>query len=319
MNEATERLLLAYLSVEPPAPPAAGYGPLSPEAREIFWGTPDDPAPEILLGFREELYGRHYLRSDEKNHWTWIETLQGLGPCGAYAGVGTDQAYVFIGAMRPHLAWLADYDPWVVDLHRVYLAFFEEIAEIDRFIWVWEDRDEGRDWGRALLERHFAGSPDLDELLFIYGRADSNVAAQFERTIAMAEAHDFPCYLTDQATYDFVRDLVRAGRVRPVLANLLDEHALVAIGEASRQLGVPMRAFYMSNAESYWDYPDQFRTNIRAQYFDERSLIMRTQPHYPRNNDYAYSVQPAFDFLAWLADDDVDNVYDFWPREHIED
>ncbi len=78
-----------------PPPPtvtevALGPGMLEGEAYDIFWGTAEDPAPEILNAARPDLEGRHYLRSDERNHHLFRPYIADLG--GAYAGVGAEQA-----------------------------------------------------------------------------------------------------------------------------------------------------------------------------------------------------------------------------------
>ena len=107
---------------EPDITAADGHGPLSPEAHAIFWGSVEDPPAEELMATRRDLYGRHYLTCDENNHHLMYDRLQNLG--GAYAGVGSDQAYMFMGWMRPNLAWVTDYDPWIRHLHWAYHAFF---------------------------------------------------------------------------------------------------------------------------------------------------------------------------------------------------
>ncbi len=82
-------------------------------------------------------------------------------------------------------------------------------------------------------------------------------------------------------------------------------------------MGVPLRVFYTSNAEYYWDYPDQFRTNMAEQFFDERSVILRTSPAYGSNGDYRYLIQPAPNFLQWLAHPEVEDIRDIWDRPTV--
>jgi hypothetical protein len=126
-------------------------------------------------------------------------------------------------------------------------------------------------------------------------------------------------FVTDEETYRFVRQMIQNGRVRPMLANLLDDQALLGIGEVGRRLGVPLRALYLSNAEDYWTYPDQFRRNMDGLYFDERSLILRANASKPDNDDYRYNMQSALNFREWLAQPWVRNIDDIWDHEYIED
>jgi hypothetical protein len=111
--------------------------------------------------------------------------------------------------------------------------------------------------------------------------------------------------VTDQADYDHVRALVRAGRVRPMLGNLLSERGLVGAGDAAARLGVPLRVIYLSNAEGYWSYPRQFKTNLAALPGDASSLVVRTIAAKWTNGDYRYNLQTLDSFKAWLAEDRV--------------
>lgn len=104
-----------------------------------------------------------------------------------------------------------------------------------------------------------------------------------------------------------------------MLANLIDDQALRAVGDVGRQLEVPIRVFYLSNAEDYWRYPQEFRDNFQALHFDERSLILRTNAAKRTNGDYRYNSQTALSFQQWLQREDVRRISDIWQREYIRD
>ena len=104
-----------------------------------------------------------------------------------------------------------------------------------------------------------------------------------------------------------------------MLANLLDEDGLRGIGEASRELGVPIRAYYLSNAEDYWNYPDEFRANFENLLFDESSVILRANATKSRNGDYRYNMQDAIAFQAWLREPGTRSVDDVWDRTWVRD
>ena len=91
--------------------------PLPKAQKEIFWGSPEDAKPRVLGGVTKKQYNRHYVTSNEGHLDLFYPTLKNLG--GGYAGVGTDQAYLFIGWQRPTLAWLTDYDPVVGSVHHI--------------------------------------------------------------------------------------------------------------------------------------------------------------------------------------------------------
>ena len=291
----------------------AGRGALPEAARELFWGSVEDDAPEVLNATRPDLEGRHYLYCDELNLQLWYERVRDLG--GGYAGVGSDQAYTFIGWQRPQLVWLTDYDPWIRALHRIYHAFFEDAAELQGFRDRWEEENQAD--ARAFLEARFEGDPDLELILLVFHEARFKVWRRLHRIRRMARAHDVPTFVSDEETYAFVRETVMQGRVRYMVANLLDDEALRAIGEVQRTLEVPLRVLYLSNAEDYWAYPDTFRENMRALHFDDSSVILRTNAAKRRNGDYRYNAQSATNFVAWLDQPYVERISDIWVRKWI--
>jgi hypothetical protein len=308
---------------EPPAPaPAAEAGPLDFEATAVaaaadpelalrlaaFRATREDPPTEHLDGVEEELAGKHYVAGNERDIAVYREHVKDLG--GGYLGVGTEQAYLFIGWQRPELAWLVDYDPYVVWTHDVYFAFLAHAATPDEFMALWEQRAAAL----GFLEQAYEGVR-LKRARKIYTMYRGWIA---KRLRALRDSHrgsGQPSFLWEQGDYDAVRRAVAEGRVRPMLANLLERGAVLEIGQAARELGVPIRVLYLSNAEEYWKrYERQFRANVAALPFDERSLVVRTLLTWHVNMDYRYDLQPAQTYLRWLAADWVRNVYDVTRR-----
>ena len=311
--------------VEEPAPPekpplpsvsevALGEGRLWGEAHKIFWGTIEDPAPEHLDGVRPELEGRHYLRSDERNHHIIAPYIADVG--GAYAGVGAEQGYFYAGWTRARLVWLTDYDPWIREVHRIYQAYFLVSRTPDEFMYRWER--EAEDESLEILERFYGDTEHWELLQVVADPLRERALRRLSELRRHYERRDVATFVTDQAEYDYIRSMVKAERMRPVLANLLDDEAFRDIGRASRELGVPLRVLYLSNAEGYWDYTDDFRANMSGQYFDERSVILRTNPAYSSNGDYRYLMQPATNFVQWLAHPDVEDVRDMWDKPDVD-
>jgi hypothetical protein len=292
----------------PPGPRADGVVPLSEAERASFWGTAEDPPPEVLDATRPDLEGRHYLYSDELNLDLFQPHLQDLG--GGYVGVGSDQAYLFAGWMRPSLMWLTDYDPWIKALHLAYFAFFEQAETIDEFMSLWNHNNKRS--SRALLEERYAEHPERALILEVHNEATRPVHRRLRYLVSRMTELGLPSFVTDAETYAYVRALVLSGRVRPMVGNLLDEHGLIGASEAARELGVPIRAIYLSNAEQYWDYTEQFRANMEALHVDERSLVLRSRATKPQNGDYCYSVQPAHVFTEALRQSRVRRVGHVW-------
>jgi hypothetical protein len=294
------------------AAPAKGEPlPTLTEAQaRTFLSAPEDPPTDELASVSSEVTGRHYLTSDEDNLHLFYAALKGLG--GAYAGVGSDQAYVLIGWARPQLAWLIDYDLWVSYTHRIHIALLLEADTPDSYLALWSPAQT--DQGAAVLERAYADHPERKFIVALYRQINAQVSHRLQTVRARLQAHGVPSYLDDLDTYAFVRALIQAGRVRPMVANLLEAKALPGIAAATRALGLPLRALYLSNAEQYWAYSATFRANMRALPFDDAALILRTLGAHAINHDYRYVTQPARTFLRWLELPSTRQIYDIIPR-----
>ena len=112
--------------------------------------------------------------------------------------------------------------------------------------------------------------------------------------------------------------MVATDRIRPMSGNLLDDEGLIAIGEAARALKTPIRLLYVSNAQEYWKYPEQYRKNIAGLYFDEKSNVVHTLSTWSTNKDYRYVVQPGLNYQEWMTADWVLKVYYMIPRRKLE-
>lgn len=268
--------------------------PLTEAQRAVLWGFAEDAAPEVLDTVMEENEGQHFLYSDELHLYNFQARMADLG--GMYVGVGSDQAYLFMGWQRPTIAVLADYDPWISALHRSYLAFFERAEDRAAFRTWWSP--DSSELAQQTLREEYADRADLDLILSVYRTARGKVNRRLGEISRMGSIT--PTFMSDDAQFQYVRQLILAGRVRPMVGNLLDSPGYTNIGDAARRLGVPVRNVYTSNAEDYWGYSAQFRDNMRALPFDEQSIITRTRATKPRNQDYRYQQQPALNFVRWL-------------------
>jgi hypothetical protein len=275
--------------------PDGSIRPFTDAERAILLGTPDDAIPEVLDAVMEENQGTHFLYSDELHLYNFRERMLNLG--GGYVGVGSDQAWLFMGWQRPEVAWMADYDPWIAALHRVYVLFFQTAPDIETFHTLWSQ--DAASSSLELVRTHFADHADLSLIVEVFRTARPRVNRRLNE-IRRIGRDITPTFMTDPEQYDYIRQMVMAGRVRPMIGNLLAERGYVGIGDTARQLGVTIRHVYISNAEDYWAYPEQFRVNMRALPFDEQSIISRARASKPRNGDYRYMQQPALNFVRWL-------------------
>ncbi len=274
---------------------AAGLGPLSPDQRAILWGTAEDPAPEELGGINDDFKGRHYVAGDEFRLHLFAPKLRGLG--GGYLGVGSDQAYVFIGWARPEIAWLTDYDPLVVSLHQAYRVFFLASPTADQFLQCWSAANSKA--SVALLREKLTGQAQKGAVA-AFQQSRGLVALRLAKVKRGLKAAGEPGFLDDDAAYQHIRTLLQTDRIRPLSANLLADKGLAGVAAAATKLGVPIRGLYLSNAEEYWSYTPQFRKNIAGLPFGDGAMVWRTLSGFKKNGDYCYHVQTAVSFVGYL-------------------
>jgi hypothetical protein len=279
---------------------ATGWPALDPDAQACLWSSPEDPPARSLAGATGDLAGQQYLTGNEHHLDVFAERL-GQARGGGYIGVGADQAFLLIGWADPELAWLIDYDADVVAILRIHLEFLRAAQTPERFFELWSR--EGKARARELLH-------DDPDALALYRANIRVIHNRLEELRAAPERSGVPNYLTDPALYQRVRALALADRIRPMVGDLLGSVGLQGIGEAARELDVPIRVLYLSNAEEYWpDYGERFRANIAALPWHDEAVILRTLLTWSRNRDYAYNLQSAANFSAWLSRPWVRFVY----------
>jgi hypothetical protein len=276
-------------------------GELSTSDRKLFLDTPEDPAPEKLLGVSEEYEGSHFVAGNEWNLSAFEPHIRGLG--GAYIGVGADQAYFLIGWMRPELAWLTDYDKQVVRVHKVHQLFFREAKSAAGYLHFWSK--EGREEALKLIAREVSDPVLRKRLVHRYKNSSGRIYRRLQR---VKKEMRIPNYLTDAEQYKFIRERCLQGRVRPLRANLLDTKGVKGVADAARALGIPIRAIYLSNAEQYWNYGKEFRKNLRSLPADDRSVVLRTRGSWSANKDYRYVVQALLNFQEVLGSKRIRNL-----------
>ncbi len=297
------------------APPEPVHpAPLDEAARAVFLGSAEDEPPVELGGVTEERKNQHYVSSNERTLEAFHPRIRDLR--GGYLGVGSDQAYLMIGWARSELAWLIDYDPVVVDIHAIYHALFAAADTPAAFRDLW--RVEGKPQAIDAITTA-AAKPDARRRELLYRRYRARIAKRLDAVIAGMTAAGVPSFLTDQAQYTYVRELVRAGRVRSLVADLTQTTGVQQLALAATKLAVPVRVVYLSNAEEYWNsLSASFRANILALPVDERSVVLRTLLTWDKNQDYRYNAQLARNYQQWLAQPWVRTIRDVVRRKEFD-
>ncbi len=256
-----------------------------------------DPLPKQLAA------DAHFVVSDEGAHWLFREAVADLG--GALVGVGTDPNYLLAAWARSDLVVLLDFDQVVVDVHAVYRQVFLNNPDPAAFLQAWSAsrRADVEAW---ITAAH--GDPsERERVLRTYRMARNLVEWRLRSLRKTYRERKIPTFLDDPAQYGHLRDLFRAGRVFAVRGDLTGRFAVRGVAKALRDAGIPVRVLYLTNAEKYFDFTRDYKANMRALPFDDRSVVLRTaggwDPEVAPDGLYTYLVQPAASFLAWMQDD----------------
>lgn len=313
----TLAMMISLSGAAAPGEPATpdSLTPLTPEQHDIVWNMTGDPEPEVRDAFKKENQGQHFLTCDELNLHLFEPALRNAG--GAYVGVGTDQAYIFMGWARPELGWMIDYDPLVIQIHGLYRIFFIAADTPEKFKHFWTD--EGAAEARQVIRDQLSFGPARESALALFAQHRALVNRRLNQSINLMRKSGTRFYLNDQDDYAHVRAMIMTGRARAQQANLLGNNGINEIGNASRTMGVPIRTLYLSNVEDYWSYGSAYVANLRTLNFDESTVILRTVASKHSNGDYRYVLQKGLNLLKWLDSGQVKRIRDMFPRGAVRD
>lgn len=293
---------------EPPAPTSStAASPAPPVAADAATlatpaGRPADEPPHNVR--------RHYMWSNERRHDLFFADLTGLG--GGYLGVGGDQNYTMAAAAQTQVLWLVDLDAAVVRMHRLYAALLAAAGTPTEFVAL---LDPAR---QPAVERAVAayypqlGEAERSQILAIYHTYRDDLSQHLRKCIEYRWAGRAVTWLGDPTFYEHIRKLAVARLIVPRLGDLTGPSTMQEIAQAARAAGVPLRVLYLSNAESWFHYGREFRRNLDAQPFDDRSLVLRTVKSelltYPHGDIWHYSIQSARHFTEHLRDRGYESI-----------
>ena len=265
--------------------------PLGADARNLVDAIPNEGTPRPRL---------HYFRSNEWRQDLLRPHLAGLG--GAYVGVGSDQNYTMAAMAGSELLLLVDYDPLIPWVHEIYRVLVSASATPDELIARFAQ--ENRAATAQLLREGLAGHRQAEQIARHWERRRDPWFHYLRRVQGLVRDGQPFSWLASQELYEHVRTLHRSGRIVSRNGDVTAERTVRAVGDAARQLGVPVRVVYFSNAEQFFPYSDGFIANMRALPTDERSVVVRTIRHrsIPNAVDgrWHYVVHSFPDFLERL-------------------
>ncbi|HEY0135592.1 MAG TPA: hypothetical protein VGB85_16020, partial [Nannocystis sp.] len=229
---------------EPAAPPAVdrGLAPLDAEAQALLAAG----AEERIISRRE-----HFTVSNEYRHDLWSPYLRGLG--GVHVGVASDQNYTLMAVAGSELGYLIDLDRDVVRLHRVYMTLITASPDPETFLGRLDAAAQRET--AALIEAGLADMPADDRAAAQNFVVDHREALRtYLGEVRAPGEHHAGTWLSDPELYEHMREMVAGGRLRPINGNLAGKTAMKTIAAGARALGLPVKTFYLSNAEEYLSY-----------------------------------------------------------------
>lgn len=240
----------------------------------------------------------HYIKTNEPRLHLWRPYIENLG--GGYAGVGIDQNYSFIATAKSEWVWLFDYDPTVVRLHHVLRAVI--LDSPDRATFLSHFEAGAKEKVLALLSETHKKTPERAAYREIYAIARSGLHKYYELQInhkisvpdivkAPTAQADAPTrkagvkvgddvedptfgWLATEEAYQYIRTLYQQDRIHLMKGDMLKEKTMQGIGAAAKKLGVTIRIFYPSNAPECWPHTSQYKKNVLALPFDERTVVL---------------------------------------------
>ena len=210
-------------------------------------------------------------------------------PGGVYLGVGPEQNYTYMTALRPALAVIFDVRRGNLNLQLMYKAIFELARDRADFVSMLFAKprpaglgprstvDEifsafaGSKTSEELYGRHLAAirthltrtrglplpDPDLAAIEAIYrafylgGYYVRSSPSYWELMIATDAAGTPRSYLATEAGFAWLKDLQARNLVVPVVGDFAGPRAIRATGAWLKSRGATVTAFYLSNVEQY--------------------------------------------------------------------
>jgi len=230
------------------------------------------------------------------------DLLKRTKPGGVYLGVGPEQNYTYMAALKPRMAIIFDIRRGNLDIQLMYKAIFELSNDRADFVSMLfsKQRPAGlsRSSSASQLFRTFDRSPAVNNAVFMRNLAaindrlmkthalpllqrDREAIADIYRTFyetgfavrpsptyddlmtATDEHGSERSYLATEDNYLFLKDLETRNLVVPVVGDFGGPRAIRAIARYLKANGATVSAFYLSNVEQYLYQDGKWETFCR--------------------------------------------------------
>lgn len=273
-----------------PAPPPDPFAPPGSDIAQALAAIAADPPPPKLAS------NTHYMVSNEDRPQVFRDVVANRG--GVYVGVGSEQNWILGAWSRAEFMFLMDFDDWVVDINEVHGLVIEHAKTPDEVVELWAPghADEVKGW----IKERAGDAAVAEKRLKVFDKGRPQVYYRLNWLKNRPPKQQMPFFANDQAELDHVKKLWSNKRVRIVRGDLTASGTLKTFGDVARKAGWTVRVLYMSNAEFYFDYgAGGFRDNLKNLPYDDKSVVIHTQPE--NRTDYIYVYQDAKAYLPWIA------------------
>ena len=264
------------------------------------------------LPVKRGLYADHYPTSNERRIDFFMKHIAGIAGC--YVGVGTDQNLSFIAKAKSEFAWLMDFDPVIVRVNKIHILFLQLAPDYAEFKRLWQRKNKKESF--ELVKKHFETEPDFEIIKQAWETAHQNYSGVTERLNEieyMNKTFGLITFSNSAEEYNYVHTMARDGRLQALNGDLMGTKSMLSVASAATKMNCPIRILYMSNAEEYFRYPENFRKNLLALPVDSKSLVIRTMTSgtkstfgfpegekYPDTYPFHYNLQPIENIKLWM-------------------
>ncbi len=276
-----------------------------------------------IIKNKVKLAGEYYAASNERRidfFYPYIKDLRG-----GYIGVGTDQNFTFTAWAKSDYAYLMDFDWVALYVNRLHILFFKHSESFNEFKNFWSPKNYKQ--SIKLIEQEIQDKEEKSKHKGIYTKVLNIVTERFNDFDYMTKNFNFQSFHNNEEDFLYIKKMINENRIYPVLGDINATVTFQEINQASKRLCIPIRILYLSNAEEYYRYPENFRNNIRNMYIDENSLIIRTASTgaktfgYPKGEKYMdvpfhYNMQKIANLIEWFS---IEKLWIFNMLQHRRD
>jgi hypothetical protein len=228
-----------------------------------FWKLSKDSSEEDGV-FRSD----NLLSNETTYQWILPRLAETAKPGRVYIGVGPEQNFTYMTALRPTLAFIVDIRHGNLDVHLLYKAIFELSKDRADFV--------SRLFSRKRPDGLTAQS-SIAEIFTAVDRAESTTAIYNDNLKAIEDrltnVHHFPLspgdhegiawalsnsshfgnrsFLASEEDFQFLKELEDRNKVIPVVGDFGGTKAILAVAAYLKSINGTVSAFYLSNVEQF--------------------------------------------------------------------